>query len=796
MGRKRKPYPKKRFLKTIIVLTAVTLVSFIVFTSYTIYRFAKETIIQDRYKSDTRVLSQTKHAVEKQNQSIRRIAMDLYYNDSIQNILNKEWDAADAQTIKAHMDKIKSTTLEIHPFIHSIYFYNKNTNGYYTTDYTDDVIVKDVFLMNVLNRYESVPVLYPLTRKINVTSAEHYETEYVFSYVMYSDLTGYRHQDSMIVLNIRLDYLLDEIKLMALDHQQSGDFLALMTQDGIWFSGNDHAEENPFEYHLTSVFLSSIVTVFHRGDSLGIITENIEDTEYFISFTKIGGTHLTLIKAQPYAVVFQHLSQTLYRIMIVTALAVIMAIMASVALSSRIYLPIRRLMKIVDENVDENAYTDNNEIDYLKHAYTNTMKELRELQTRQYVESDLRKQSLGIRLFQGIIDEETLQGAFNEELFEVDIYAPFYLWVVKIDHYKRLDDMDNRSYNLNKYAIGHFIRGILSKRYRNEIFELEADNYYVLLNPDPAVDKEDIKKHFEESIWEIQQTVQNQLDLSVSVSISEEIMEYTELPKQYQRTNQNIQYRIVYGSACVIYPSMVEQNNINKQYKYPFSMEEALLHHVKQGDAAEAELKLDLLLIEINKMDYHSIVISILRLYNRVYETLTELYENNFIPVSETLEVISVRYLENHTIMQIRSMLKHEIQKAVAAMQEKGIKSKKEKVYQAIAAILENHYKDPAFCVAAVAEMLDKAPGYLNGIYKEATGKSIAQSLLEIRLDKAAELILTTEDTIGRIINATGFVNESSFYKNFKRQYGTTPNNYKLKHKVDAYIQKEEALPE
>lgn len=788
-----KRYPKKKFLKTIIVLTAVTLVSFVVFTSYSIYRFAKETIILDRYQSDMRALSQTKHAIEKQNQSIRRIAMDLYYNDSIQSILNRDWTESEFAAIQAQLDKISNTTLEIHPFIHSIYFYNQNTNRFYTTDYQEEVFVKDVFLMNVLNRYESVPVLYPLTRKINVSSAQQYETEYVFSYVMYSDLTGYRHQGSMIVLNIRLDYLLDEIKLMALDNHQSEDFLALMTQDGIWFSGNDHAKKNPFDNHLTRVFLSSIVTEFHRGNNLGIITENIEGTEYFISFTKIGGTHLTLIKAQPYAVVFQHLSKTLYQIMAVTMFAVILAIMASIALSSRIYMPIRRLMKFVNENTDEQDYADNNEIDYLKHAYTNTVKELRALQTRQFVETDLRKQSLGIRLFQGMMDDETLQGALEEDVFDVDIHSPFYLWVAKIDHYHRLNDMDNRSYSMNKYAIGHFMQEILSKRYRNELFELEADCYYVLLNPDISVDN--LYKDFEQVIGEIQQTVQNHLDLSVSFSVSEEIKEYTDLPKQFQQTTQNMQYRIVYGTACVIYPPMVEQNNNNKQYKYPFSLEEALLQHIKQGDSKEAEERLDLLLLEINKMDYHSIVISILRLFNRVYDALIELYENRFIPVSDTLEVISVRYLENYTIMQFRSMLKQEIQKAVASMQEKGVQSKRDKVYQAIVTIMENQYRDPSFSITAIADKLDKAPGYLNGVYKEAAGSSIAQSLLEIRLNKAAERILTTEDTIGKIMSATGFVNESSFYKNFKRQFGITPNNYKLKHKVEACIQKEDALP-
>ncbi|MDR2932704.1 MAG: helix-turn-helix transcriptional regulator [Oscillospiraceae bacterium] len=86
--------------------------------------------------------------------------------------------------------------------------------------------------------------------------------------------------------------------------------------------------------------------------------------------------------------------------------------------------------------------------------------------------------------------------------------------------------------------------------------------------------------------------------------------------------------------------------------------------------------------------------------------------------------------------------------------------------------------------MTSLAEMLDKAPNYISSIYKEGTGKSIAQSILDTRLDKARELLLTTDNTISRIIEMTGFMNESNFYKNFKKQYGTTPNNLKLKNKV------------
>ena len=105
--------------------------------------------------------------------------------------------------------------------------------------------------------------------------------------------------------------------------------------------------------------------------------------------------------------------------------------------------------------------------------------------------------------------------------------------------------------------------------------------------------------------------------------------------------------------------------------------------------------------------------------------------------------------------------------------------------------MIAENYKDANLCLNSIAHTLNKTPNYIGSIYKECTGKSIAQSILEFRLNKAAELILNTDGSIMKIIQTTGFLNESSFYKNFKKHFGFTPNNYKLKQIINAELPNE-----
>ncbi|MFV0563174.1 AraC family transcriptional regulator [Malaciobacter mytili] len=69
---------------------------------------------------------------------------------------------------------------------------------------------------------------------------------------------------------------------------------------------------------------------------------------------------------------------------------------------------------------------------------------------------------------------------------------------------------------------------------------------------------------------------------------------------------------------------------------------------------------------------------------------------------------------------------------------------------------------------------------HMHRIFKEAFGKNIYESIKSIRLQKAANLLLTNRySTISNIANSCGYSSQSSFIKAFKQRFEMSPKQWK-----------------
>ncbi|WP_445671395.1 helix-turn-helix transcriptional regulator [Paenibacillus sp. FSL K6-3166] len=87
-------------------------------------------------------------------------------------------------------------------------------------------------------------------------------------------------------------------------------------------------------------------------------------------------------------------------------------------------------------------------------------------------------------------------------------------------------------------------------------------------------------------------------------------------------------------------------------------------------------------------------------------------------------------------------------------------------------------------CINSIADELSMSPIYLSRLYKLLTTNALSDKINELRLDKAKELLKTSEYTIVDIAEKTGFTSSSYFYRLFKNSTGITPSDYRKKIKV------------
>lgn len=92
---------------------------------------------------------------------------------------------------------------------------------------------------------------------------------------------------------------------------------------------------------------------------------------------------------------------------------------------------------------------------------------------------------------------------------------------------------------------------------------------------------------------------------------------------------------------------------------------------------------------------------------------------------------------------------------------------------------LENHY-DQEVTLEQLAEVFYVSPTYLSKAFREIVGVSPINHLIQIRLQRAKELLMTTKLPIKEIARLVGYQDAYYFSKLFKKYHGVAPSQLML----------------
>jgi two-component system response regulator YesN len=90
---------------------------------------------------------------------------------------------------------------------------------------------------------------------------------------------------------------------------------------------------------------------------------------------------------------------------------------------------------------------------------------------------------------------------------------------------------------------------------------------------------------------------------------------------------------------------------------------------------------------------------------------------------------------------------------------------------------------DKKISLEHVAEEVHLSSKYLSRLFKETTGEGFNEYRLKIKIQKAKELLKTTEYTVDQLAIQLGYKNSESFIRMFEKLTNLTPTQFRLKHK-------------
>lgn len=80
---------------------------------------------------------------------------------------------------------------------------------------------------------------------------------------------------------------------------------------------------------------------------------------------------------------------------------------------------------------------------------------------------------------------------------------------------------------------------------------------------------------------------------------------------------------------------------------------------------------------------------------------------------------------------------------------------------------------------ADLALELSCSPSYVSAAFRRHTGKTLAASIRDARLDRALELLQDPANRVGEVAIRVGYPNVAGFYSLFKKKYGMNPAEYR-----------------
>lgn len=93
-----------------------------------------------------------------------------------------------------------------------------------------------------------------------------------------------------------------------------------------------------------------------------------------------------------------------------------------------------------------------------------------------------------------------------------------------------------------------------------------------------------------------------------------------------------------------------------------------------------------------------------------------------------------------------------------------------------IGQLVEENFTSAEFSISYMADMFHVSIAYMSYLFKKEMGENFSDYVWTLRLEKAKNLLLTTDMPIDDISLAVGYANTSSFRRKFKQATGMTPS--------------------
>lgn len=324
-------------------------------------------------------------------------------------------------------------------------------------------------------------------------------------------------------------------------------------------------------------------------------------------------------------------------------------------------------------------------------------------------------------------------------------------------------------------SVINLLKDKLEEFYRVSVFNSMGDDRILLII---AIDEKSKNASVTDLLRAICKESIKVLGVSLSIGLGDKKTSILELSLSYKASLEAIGYKQVVGMGEVIYIKDVEPKSIGVLY-FDDKEDENLSAAIKFGPIEKINTDIDNILYKLENSKVHfrqkqayvfSIINVIIRLMQQYEISLIKFDADSYgyIDIIEKLQ----------NFEEFKSWLKDICSRLYLSMQEKRESNSRQIITEAKMYILEN-YANEELSVDMICKHFHMSSAYFSTLFKKEVGQTCIAYITELRLNKAVELLNTTDDKTYMIANKVGYVEQNYFSYVFKKKYGVSPSKYR-----------------
>ncbi len=272
------------------------------------------------------------------------------------------------------------------------------------------------------------------------------------------------------------------------------------------------------------------------------------------------------------------------------------------------------------------------------------------------------------------------------------------------------------------------------------------------------------------------------LEQNTSAGIGLLCRDLMELNKSYQGAKNAIDYRILFDTNQAIYIKDVE-TQVNDRDVWDSRYTENILREIKLGEVEDLVKTIQELIHYIKKStgSFQRYQISLMEMVTEIFK-LGRTYQLDMDKVFGTDFNFNNKIYQFDSLEALKQWLMDICLKVRKSIRRKRTDSTKLLIEKALAYIGE-HYCNSELSVDTLCSYLNVSATYFSTLFKRETSMNFVNYLTKVRMEKALQLLNTTDEKTYNVSTIVGYTEPNYFSYVFKKHYGVSPSNYRKNNK-------------